>query len=177
MTAEEIKRTVSMPEILNRYGIRYRGRNISCPFHGKDTNPSMQIFKDGYKCHACGAAGDIFSFVENMEGVGFKDAFKILGGTYQYESKQDRRRKISKIQRERKEYADKKLRRTLARTIKALRIAVDICDPMGDMWSFAQHELPTMLYIWEEKYINGNEVNDIDVYRKCGVIDERLGVG
>ena len=84
MTAEEIKKTYSMTDILSRYGISVRHGMCGCPFHGIDRHPSMQVFKDGFKCHTCNEHGDIFDFVMLKERCSFKDAFISLGGTYEH---------------------------------------------------------------------------------------------
>lgn len=81
MTSEEIKAKYSMRDILAKYGIQpNRSGFICCPFHKGDREASMKIYGDSYYCFGCGASGDIFSFVERMEGCGFKDAFYALGG-------------------------------------------------------------------------------------------------
>lgn len=50
-----------------------------CPFH-QDTRPSLQIDRSwqNYHCWACGAKGDVLTFVEKYEKVGFKEARSIL---------------------------------------------------------------------------------------------------
>jgi DNA primase len=50
-----------------------------CPFH-QDTRPSLQIDRhwQNYHCWACGAKGDVITFVEKYEKVGFKEARAIL---------------------------------------------------------------------------------------------------
>ena len=50
-----------------------------CPFH-QDTRPSLQIDRhwQNYHCWACGAKGDVLTFVEKYEKVGFKEARTIL---------------------------------------------------------------------------------------------------
>lgn len=51
-----------------------------CPFHG-DKNPSMSVWTDGHwKCFACGAGGDIFTFVELWHKCDFREALAILAG-------------------------------------------------------------------------------------------------
>ena len=83
MTAEEIKQSVTMGDVLARYGIKVnRNGMCCCPIHG-EKHPSMKVYKDGYKCFACNSAGDVFSFVMAYEGVDFKTAFATLGGTYE----------------------------------------------------------------------------------------------
>src|SRR5262245_13029693 len=50
-----------------------------CPFH-QDTRPSLQIDRhwQNYHCWACGAKGDVLTFVEKYEKVSFKEARAIL---------------------------------------------------------------------------------------------------
>jgi DNA primase len=50
-----------------------------CPFHN-DSRPSLDIDprRQRYKCWSCGAHGDVFSFVQHMEKIGFREARQIL---------------------------------------------------------------------------------------------------
>ena len=83
MTSEEIKEQYSMQDIVLRYNLYpNRASFIKCPFHTGDNTASMKIYKDSFYCFGCGANGDIFSFVQQMEKCDFKTAFSILGGTY-----------------------------------------------------------------------------------------------
>lgn len=84
MTAEEIKSQYSMRDVVERYGFHpNRAGFISCPFHTGDNSPSMKIYSRDFHCHACGANGDIFTFIQKMDNCDFKTAFYSLGGTYQ----------------------------------------------------------------------------------------------
>ena len=182
MTVDEIKRTTTMFDVLKRYGIPNKHRMCRCPFHGRDQHPSMQIFTDGFKCHACGVHGDIFSFVQMYEHCDFKTAFKVLGGTYKQMRPLERKIVNARIQRqkeerERKEKAEAEFELHLSRTLSALRIVLRVYEPMSDMWAYAQHQLPYVEHVWEEKYINEGEVDELDVYRKCRAIEQRIGVG
>lgn len=76
-----------MHDVLEMYGIKVKRNMCSCPFHGKDKHPSMKVFKDGFKCFTCGNGGDVFSFVQQIEKCDFKQAFLILGGTYEHGTK------------------------------------------------------------------------------------------
>lgn len=88
MTSEEIKRTVSMEELVERYGLYpNRAGFIVCPFHKGDRNASLKIYKDSFYCFGCGAAGDVFDFVRKMDGMSFKEAFLFLGGEYECKKK------------------------------------------------------------------------------------------
>lgn len=61
---------------LDRAGNSFKAR---CPFHNEKT-PSFFVSpeRDSYYCFGCGAKGDIFSFVEQFEGLDFRGALKVL---------------------------------------------------------------------------------------------------
>ncbi len=79
---EEIKAKVDVVQLVGEYvKLTKAGRNYKglCPFHGEKTpsfmvNPELQI----YKCFGCGEGGDVYQFVQKMEGVEFGEALKIL---------------------------------------------------------------------------------------------------
>ncbi len=52
-----------------------------CPFH-EDRSPSMHVVSHKgpgfYKCFACGASGDCFTFVQEFHRVGFAEALQML---------------------------------------------------------------------------------------------------
>lgn len=61
---------------LEKAGSSTRAR---CPFHAERT-PSFHVSPDRgtYHCFGCGVGGDIFSFIEAIEGLDFKGALKVL---------------------------------------------------------------------------------------------------
>jgi DNA primase len=61
---------------LQRSGSKYKAL---CPFHN-DRNPSLELNpeRQSYKCWSCGAGGDIFDFVKNIEHVDFSEALRML---------------------------------------------------------------------------------------------------
>lgn len=79
---EEIKARLGAEEVVGAYlKLERAGANLKakCPFHHEKTasffvSPS----RGSFYCFGCGEKGDIFSFVEKMEGVDFKGALKIL---------------------------------------------------------------------------------------------------
>ncbi|MDE2037871.1 MAG: DNA primase [Patescibacteria group bacterium] len=79
---EEIKARLPIEEVVGAYvklekaGASFKAK---CPFHGEKT-ASFFVSPDrgGYYCFGCGAKGDIFSFVEQFEGLDFKGALKVL---------------------------------------------------------------------------------------------------
>ncbi|MDD3662766.1 MAG: DNA primase, partial [Candidatus Pacebacteria bacterium] len=81
-SVEKIKERLSIVDVVSSYiSVIPAGKNYKakCPFHNEKT-PSFFISseRDSYYCFGCGAKGDIFSFVENFEGVDFLGALKIL---------------------------------------------------------------------------------------------------
>lgn len=84
MTSEEIKESVFMRDVLQRCGLPVPNRAgfIQCPFHKGDRTPSMKIYQKDYHCFACGANGDVFTFLQEYEGISFREAFLELGGEY-----------------------------------------------------------------------------------------------
>ena len=74
--AVDIVDLVSESVPLQRQGRIYVGR---CPWHD-DNRPSLQVNpeRQTYRCWVCNLGGDVFSFVERIQGVDFKEALEIL---------------------------------------------------------------------------------------------------
>ncbi|QPA30107.1 DNA primase [Thermaerobacillus caldiproteolyticus] len=81
-TIEAIRRSVDIVDVISDYvQLKKQGRNYFglCPFHGEKTpsfsvSPEKQIFH----CFGCGAGGNVFSFLMDIEGISFIDAAKRL---------------------------------------------------------------------------------------------------
>src|SRR3989344_948530 len=79
---QQIKERLSIEEIVSSYiKLDRAGANLKakCPFHNEKT-PSFFVSPDrgSYYCFGCGASGDIFTFVEEFEGLDFKGALRLL---------------------------------------------------------------------------------------------------
>jgi DNA primase len=79
---EQIKQKLNIVDVVSAYvtltqaGNTYKGK---CPFHNEKT-PSFFVSPERgtYYCFGCGAKGDIFSFVQQFEGLDFMGSLKLL---------------------------------------------------------------------------------------------------
>lgn len=76
----QIRLNADIVKVISSYiPLKRSGKNFVgvCPFHD-DTSPSMFVSPDKqiYKCFACGASGNVFTFVQNYENIEFKQAVK-----------------------------------------------------------------------------------------------------
>lgn len=99
MNTQSIKSSNPIETVAARYATLHRaGANYKmlCPFHD-DHHPSLALHVAGqfFKCHACGAGGDVIALVMGLERCSFKEAVEKLGGAQEPEGarKQGRARK------------------------------------------------------------------------------------
>ncbi len=151
MKSDELKRSISMREIVEQYGIRIDRKGFCCcPFH-KEKTGSMKIYKDSYYCFGCGESGDIFKFVQKMDNVDFKTAFKQLGGTYQESS--DYQHQMHKLRMEKRKEAetlrDYKRKAEQAQIIKEIQLQKlfkKLSPIYSDDWCAATNRLEYLFY-------------------------------
>jgi DNA primase len=79
---EEIRLRADMAAVVGRYvKLRQSGQTLKglCPFH-KEKTPSFHVnpARGFFHCFGCGKGGDIFRFVQEIEGVGFPEALTML---------------------------------------------------------------------------------------------------
>jgi DNA primase len=103
-SVEKIKERLTIEDVVGSYikldkaGKNFKGR---CPFHNEKT-PSFFVSPDrgGYYCFGCNAKGDIFTFVEQFEGLDFMGALKLLAGKAGVKLEFDRNADIHKTEKE-----------------------------------------------------------------------------
>lgn len=155
MTKEEIKAEYNMRDVIGRYGLKpNRAGLIRCPFHRGDREPSMKIYKKDFNCFGCGANGDIFTFVQMMEEVSFKEAFQILGGTYEKPTFASRltvyrsRKRREMIRKEQERTAEKKALNNML--IGIYRRHMERSEPYSDVWCDCYNAMQYQLYLHGE---------------------------
>lgn len=81
--AQTVKQQADIVRVLGGYiTLKKAGaQNYSalCPFHGEKT-PSFSVHaaRQFYHCFGCGQSGDVFSFVQKIEGIGFVEAVEMV---------------------------------------------------------------------------------------------------
>lgn len=86
---DRIKQVARLEEVVERYlPLKRSGSSAKtlvglCPFHD-DRHPSfcVNVKEQYYKCFACGEGGDLFKFVQRIEGCDFRTALKKLSAWY-----------------------------------------------------------------------------------------------
>lgn len=80
---DQVKERVDLVDVVSAHvALKKAGQNHKglCPFHAEKT-PSFVVFphtQTWYCFGACGTGGDVFTFIERIEGLEFGDALKLL---------------------------------------------------------------------------------------------------
>lgn len=179
MTSEEIKERTNMSDVISGiYHIPIVRNMCRCPFHD-DKKPSMRVYEDSAYCFTCSKQWDIFSFIQDMDGVGFKEAFISLGGTYKRaNSKAEawairKKHDIRKAELERKQRERKRQFKEITDAMLICECGTEAYEPLSDEWCYYVNALTYIQYVYEAIYIDGSEGYDLNVHRKCNEIRAR----
>jgi len=82
----EIRERADIAEVIGDYvTLKRAGANLKgvCPFHA-DSDPSFNVnpARQFYHCFGCGASGDVFKFLQQVEGLQFMEAVERLAGKF-----------------------------------------------------------------------------------------------
>lgn len=172
---EQIKNRLSIIDVITPYvELTKAGKHLKarCPFHNEKT-PSFNVSPERgmYHCYGCGAGGDMFTFIQEIERVDFKQALKILAEKANVEltpvspeKKSERDRLYSvleeatvfyeeqfKVNENAKSYVEK--RGVIAATIGAWRIGFAPGPPVG--WAVLRDHLRSKGYTDSELFKAG----------------------
>jgi DNA primase len=92
---EEVRSRADIVQIINGIlPLKKSGKDYKacCPFHEEKT-PSFYVVpaKGFYKCFGCGESGDVFSFLQHLQGLEFTEAVKQVAQSVGMEIKEDTR--------------------------------------------------------------------------------------
>ena len=145
MTKEELLETVTMKDMLLRYGLHpNRGGYIRCPFHQGDNTASLKCYEKDFHCFGCGAHGDVIRFVQLYEGVDFLTAFRKLGGTVPKKGQKPKKSELWKEQQRKKQTArraekERRLKEELDKANEEIGYwlgHLKFTRPMTDAWAY-----------------------------------------
>lgn len=139
---ENIRRSVDIVDVVSEYvQLKKQGRNYFglCPFHD-EKSPSFSVApeKQIYHCFGCGAGGNVFSFLMEIEGLHYVEAVKRLGEKVNIEVpdvitgsiKQEQRSKSTDLMLEAHELLKKLYHHVLVNT-KEGKAALDYLEGRG----------------------------------------------
>ncbi len=171
---EAIKERLDIAEVIGGYiKLEKAGANFKakCPFHNEKTASFfISPLRQSYYCFGCGVKGDIFTFVEEMEGTDFRGALKTLADRAGVELKYERREgkddkeKLFSVMHDAMEYYQKELEKN-AEPMKYLELrGVDKESIKSWKLGFAEDDWRRL-----REYMHGLGYKD-DVLSKAGLI-------
>lgn len=149
MTADDIRDTYSMTDVVERYGLHPdRAGFLNCPFHVGDHTASLKLYKKDFHCFGCHAHGDVIRFVMLMDNCSWKDAFKSLGGETGRLSdaaimRIAKRKREAQRHRERLENGLKETRYASSELLYAKMVSKEM-EPFSDAWCAVQNMIPVL---------------------------------
>jgi len=154
MNLDELKDKYTMRDILARYGLEVRKGFTKCPFHKGDRTASLKVYDNGFYCFGCGKGGDIIRFVQEYEGLNFRDACKWISG----EELDTKGRNQVTAAELRREFRDKNIDR-LKKELKTVNSQLSEkwkiyqeSEPFSDEWTEAYNTWQLLCYKQEDLF-------------------------
>ncbi|HET8724242.1 MAG TPA: DNA primase [Anaeromyxobacteraceae bacterium] len=109
-TIEEIRNRTDVVAVIGRHvDLQKSGRTWKgcCPFHGERT-PSFHVYPEDkhFKCYGCGEYGDVFKFLQKLEGKEFPEVVRSLAAEVGVEIPEETVEDSAEARRRRKERAE-----------------------------------------------------------------------
>jgi len=107
---EEIRNRTDVVAVIGRHvELQRSGRTWKgcCPFHGERT-PSFHVYPEDkhFKCYGCGEYGDVFKFLQKLEGKEFPEVVRALAAEVGVEIPEETQEDSVENRRRRKERAE-----------------------------------------------------------------------
>lgn len=109
---DEILKTITMKDILDKYNIPYKRQMYHCPFH-KDKTASAKMYSNSFYCFSCNRTGDIIQFVQYLFNLSFKEAMQKINEDFNLGLDSNTKidyKKIKQIEKERELKKQKKIK-------------------------------------------------------------------
>lgn len=151
---EEIKCTISVPEVLSRYSIEVkRGRCTPICHETRIRNAkNAKISDEIYYCFPCNKTMDIFDITMHFNQCDFWTAFELLGGTEKpsftavVKANKARREREKRIASELKKKAEIK---HITMLITAYRNIIEEENRMSELYAYCYNKLQYQIYLLE----------------------------
>jgi DNA primase len=164
--------SISMQQVLDKYGIKNNQKVFCCPFHD-DKHPSAKIYNNSYCCFACNKADTTIGFVMDLFHLSFKEAMqKInldfnLGLDSNYEIDYDKLNKIKSEQYERRKIQERQRKKYC-----------ELCDVRFIYQKILKHfkEKKITINNWESltMIISDIETKLFQIENSLQILDEKL---
>lgn len=152
----------SMEDVLAALGIEVSHGKALCPFHD-DRNASMQVYRDGYHCFACGAHGDAIDLVQQVRKCSRREAARevaYIGGVGIISAGLEAQHREAERQIREKQLSDDVDRiQALETAIAETRKVCYNAEAYSDEWCIAQRRLDMLL--WEHEAVDGRIVHEM----------------
>lgn len=79
---DEVKRKISMQELLNKIGVDTSKNPTNCPFHDSKGGKCLGFNEETAHCFHCEGSWNIFSLIKDYKRCGFKEALEWLCETF-----------------------------------------------------------------------------------------------